>query len=171
MSDNYKMDVLRTIVNEKFNVEITKRTNKRDAVTARKIFSKILIDKGYTRSEVGKYLKKDHSSIVYYMNDVHWLIKYSPEIEEMYLQCKEDFSNVTGSTKDEERKSVVSLKVRIDELLLEREQLEQKINRYERIKKIIELVDVRTPIGKEYFIYKKINLMYNGLIDYGGQLE
>lgn len=171
MSNNYEMDVLRTIVSEKFNVEIIKRTNKRDAVSARKIFSKILIDRGYTKSEVGRYLKKDHSTIVHYMGDVDWLIKYTPLMEEMYLQCKEDFINTVGQTTNEENKTIVGLKVRIDELLLDRAELKQKMEKYDRIKRIIDLVDVRTPIGQEFFIYKKINLMFNGLIDYGGQLE
>jgi len=167
MNSTYEMDVLRTIVSEAFKVEIVKKTNKREAVNARKIFSKILSDRGYTRSEIGRYLKKDHSSIVHYMYDVDDMIKYTDGMAEKYIHCKNTFGNVVTETIDEENKNIVSLKVRIDELLLDRERLNKKIEKYERIKNIIDMIDYRTPIGKEFLVYKKINLMFNGMIDYG----
>lgn len=167
MNSTYEMDVLRTIVSEAFKVEIVKKTNKREAVNARKIFSKILSDRGYTRSEIGRYLKKDHSSIVHYMYDVDDMIKYTDGMAEKYVHCKNTFTNVVTETTDEENKNIVSLKVRIDELLLDRERLNKKIEKYERIKNIIDMIDCRTPIGKEFLVYKKINFMFNGMIDYG----
>jgi hypothetical protein len=171
MNSTYEMDVLRTIVSEAFKVEIVKKTNKREAVNARKIFSKILSDRGYTRSEIGRYLKKDHSSIVHYMYDVDNMIKHTDGMAEKYVHCKNAFGNVVTETIDEENKNIVSLKVRIDELLLDRERLNKKIEKYERIKNIIDMIDCRTPIGKEFLVYKKINFMFNGMIDYGEQPE
>jgi hypothetical protein len=171
MNNNYDMDVLRTIVSDEFKVEIVKKTNKREAVNARKIFSKILCERGYTRSEIGRYLKKDHSSIVHYMNDVDDMIKYTEGMAQKYLTCKELFVNTIGETINEENKSIVSLKVRIDELLLDREKLKEKLDNYKRLSAIIDLIDYRTPVGKEFFMLKKIRLMFNGLIDYGEQIE
>lgn len=167
MNNNYEMDVLKTVVTDTFKVEIVKKTNKREAVNARKIFSKILSERGYTRSEIGRYLKKDHSTIVHYMNDVDDMIKYTAGMAEKYLICKELFTNSISETTNEENKTIVGLKVRIDELLLDREKLKEKVDKYKRISQIIDLIDYRTPKGKEYFVYRKINLMFNGLIDYG----
>jgi hypothetical protein len=171
MNSQYEMDVLRTIVSDVFNVEIVKRTNKRDAVSARKIFSKILNDRGYTKSEIGRYLKKDHSTIVHYMYDVDAMIKYTDGMAKKYIDCKDSFKNCIGETSDEENKSIVSLKLRIDELLLDREELKEKLDRHKRLMHIINLIDYRTPVGEEDFILKKIRLMFNGLKDYGEQLE
>lgn len=170
-NSNYEMDVLKTIITEAFNVEIVKKTNKRDAVNARKIFSKILTERGYTRSEIGRYLKKDHSTIVHYMYDVEDMIKYTSGMAQKYVTCKELFTEMVDDSSKSEKKSILSLKLRIDELLLEREKLKDKVDRYKRIREIIDLVDTRTPVGQEYFIYKKIRLMFNGLTDYGEQLE
>jgi hypothetical protein len=171
MSNQYEMDVLKTILNEAFGVEITKRTNKREAVNARKIFSKILSERGYTRSEVGRYLKKDHSTIVHYMYDVDDMIKYTDGMAEKYVTSKNAFLNAVDKTTSEESKEVVSLKMRIDELLLDREKLKQKVDKYYRLREIIDFLDYVVPNGKEFFILKKIRLMFNSLKDYGEQLE
>ena len=167
MNSTYEMDVLKTIVSEAFKVEIVKKSNKREAVNARKIFTKILSDRGYTRSEIGKYLKKDHSSIVHYVCDVDDMINHTQGMLEKYLHCKNTFSNVVSETNNEENKNIVSLKVRIDELLLDKENLKMKLEKYNRIKNIVDLIDCLTPAGKEFLVYKKIKLMFNGMIDYG----
>lgn len=165
------MDVLRTIIQDVMGVEIVKRTNKREAVNGRKIFSKILSERGFTRSEIGRYLKKDHSTIVHYMYDVDAMIKHTDGMAEKYVISKTQFLNVVHKTTDEENKYIVSLKLRIDELLLDREKLKQKVDSYYRIRHIVNFLDYHTPIGKEDFILKKIRLMFNGIKDYEERLE
>jgi hypothetical protein len=88
------MDTLRSIIDEEFKIEIIKRTNNRVAVSARKIFSKILYENGYTMNEIGKYLKKDPSSIFYYMTDVDYMIEYTEGMSEKYLNCNKLFTNI-----------------------------------------------------------------------------
>ncbi len=170
-NNQYEMDILRTIIKDVIGVEIVKRTNKREAVDARRIFSKILSDRGYTRSEVAKYLKKDHTSIVHYMSDVDDMIRYVPNFADQYMACKNYFINSVDKTSDEENKFILSLKLRIDELLLDREEMSERIHRHNRLREIIDLLDFEVPKGKEFFILKKIRLMFNEMEDYGEQLE
>ena len=44
-NSHYEMDILNTIIKDVMGVEIVKRTNKREAVNGRKLFSKILSDR------------------------------------------------------------------------------------------------------------------------------
>lgn len=170
-NSHYEMDILSTIIKDVMGVEIVKRTNKREAVNGRKLFSKILSDRGYTRSEIGRYLKKDHSTIVHYMYDVDDMIKHTDGMADRYLACKNYFNNSVSETTNEENKSIISLKLRIDELLLDREKLKDKLNRYDRIREIVDFLDYHVPKGKEFFILKQIRIMFNGIKDYEERLE
>lgn len=170
-NSHYEMDILNTIIKDVMGVEIVKRTNKREAVNGRKLFSKILSDRGYTRSEIGRYLKKDHSTIVHYMYDVDDMIKHTDGMADRYLACKNYFNNSVSETTNEENKSIISLKLRIDELLLDREKLKDKLNRYDRLREIVDFLDYHVPKGKEFFILKQIRIMFNGIKDYEERLE
>ena len=50
---------------------------------------------------------------------------------------------------------------------MEREEVTKATEKYKRIKNILELVDKRTPKGKEKFVLKNINLMFNDIANYG----
>ena len=171
INSHYEMDILSTIIKDVMGVEIVKRTNKREAVNGRKLFSKILSDRGFTRSEIGRYLKKDHSTIVHYMNDVDDMINHTDGMADRYLACKNYFNNSVTETTDEENKSIISLKLRIDELLLDREKLKEKLDRCYRFREIVDFLDYHTPNGKEFFILKKIRLMFNGIKNYEERIE
>lgn len=171
MNSQYEMDVLKAIVSDTMQVELVKKSNRKEVVNARKVFTKILNERGYSRSEIGHYLKKDQGSIHYYLNDVDQVIKASTYLTEVYINCKESLINVVDKTTNVENKTIVSLKVRIDELLLDREHMKEKLNHYERIKQLIDLVDCYTPIGQENNVLKKMRVMLNEMRDYGGDLE
>lgn len=170
-NSQYEMDILRTIIKDVIGAEIVKRTNKRESVDARRIFSKILSDRGYTRSEIAKYLKKDHSSIVHYMADVDDMITYIPNFADQYMACKNYFINSVENTSDEDNKFILSLKLRIDELLVDKEEMRERLQKHNRFREIIDLLEFEVPKGKEFFILKKMRLMFNEMEDYGEQLE
>lgn len=171
MKSQYEIDVLKAIVSDTMQVELVKKSNRKEAVNARKIFTKILSERGYSRSEIGHYLKKDQGSIHYYLNDVDQAIKASTYLAEVYINCKESLINVVDKTTNVENKTIVSLKVRIDELILDRERMKEKLNEYIRIKQLIDLVDYKTPVGQEYTVLNQLRVMFNEMGDYGGKLE
>ena len=162
------MEKLKEIVSQVFETNINIKTRKRNNVEARMIFSKILREDGNTFESIGKAINKDHSTIIYYANQASILIKQSIELSNKYLECKNCYINnldvVLPQMKyDELKNEVVELKALINQLTTERNEIIKVKEKYNRIKKIINLVAERTHVGKEEFIEKKINQMFNGI--------
>jgi len=162
------MEKLKEIVSQVFDTDINIKTRKRNNVEARMIFSKILREDGNTFESIGKAINKDHSTIVYYVNQASSLIKQSIELSDKYLECKncyiDNLDVVLPQMKyDELKNEVLELKLLINQLNIERNKTIKVQEKYNRIKKIINLVAERTHVGKEEFIERKINQMFNGI--------
>ena len=162
------MEKLKEIVSKVFDTNINIKTRKRNNVEARMIFSKILREDGNTFESIGNAINKDHSTIVYYVNQASVLIKQSIELSDKYLECKncyiDNLDVVLPQMKyDEIKNEVLELKLLINKLTIERNEIIKVQEKYNRIKKIINLVAERTHVGKEEFIEKKINQMFNGI--------
>ena len=162
------MEKLKEIVSQVFNTDINIKTRKRNNVEARMIFSKILREDGNTFESIGNAINKDHSTIVYYVNQASVLIKQSIELSDKYLECKncyiDNLDVVLPQMKyDELKDEVVELKFLVNKLASERNEIIKVQEKYNRIKKIINLVAERTHVGKEEFIERKINQMFNGI--------
>ena len=162
------MEKLKEIVSQVFETNINIKTRKRNNVEARMIFSKILREDGNTFESIGKAINKDHSTIVYYVNQASVLIKQSIELSDKYLECKncyiDNLDVVLPQMKyDELKNEVLELKLLINQLTIERNEIIKVQEKYNRIKKIINLVAERTHVGKEEFIERKINQMFNGI--------
>ena len=162
------MEKLKEIVSKVFDTDINIKTRKRNNVEARMIFSKILREDGNTFESIGKAINKDHSTIVYYVNQASVLIKQSIELSDKYLECKncyiDNLDVVLPQMKyDELKDEVVELKFLVNKLASERNEIIKVQEKYNRIKKIINLVAERTHVGKEEFIERKINQMFNGI--------
>ena len=162
------MEKLKEIVSKVFGTDINIKTRKRNNVEARMIFSKILREDGNTFESIGKAINKDHSTIVYYVNQASVLIKQSIELSDKYLECKncyiDNLDVVLPQMKyDELKNEVLELKLLINQLTIERNEIIKVQEKYNRIKKIINLVAERTHVGKEEFIERKINQMFNGI--------
>lgn len=64
-----KPEQLIRIINKHFNFDIKTKTRKPIFVEARIIFTKLMYDKNlYSFSEIGSYINKDHSTIIYYLS-------------------------------------------------------------------------------------------------------
>jgi len=162
------MEKLKEIVSQVFDTNINIKTRKRNNVEARMIFSKILREDGNTFESIGKAINKDHSTIVYYVNQASVLIKQSIELSDKYLECKncyiDNLDVVLPQMKyDELKNEVLELKLLINQLTIERNEIIKVQEKYNRIKKIINLVAERTHFGKEEFVERKINEMFNGI--------
>ena len=162
------MEKLKEIVSKVFDTNINIKTRKRNNVEARMIFSKILREDGNTFESIGNAINKDHSTIVYYVNQASVLIKQSIELSDKYLECKncyiDNLDVVLPQMKYHELKNeAIELKLLINQLTIERNEIIKVQEKYNRIKKIINLVAERTHVGKEEFIERKINQMFNGI--------
>lgn len=169
MQDKKEIEELIDIIKNIVGVDICKKTNERIYVDGRMIFSKILTDRGYGISRLGRFIKKHHSSIIHYRDSTNDLLETNPMFAEKYFACKDKFMSDKGaipkiSNKDE-------LLNQIDALILDRNALLEQVQKHKRLKNIIEFIDSRTPSGKESFVLRKINLMFNGITDYDRELE
>ena len=148
------MEKLKEIVSKVFDTNINIKTRKRNNVEARMIFSKILREDGNTFESIGNAINKDHSTIVYYVNQASTLIKQSIELSDKYLECKncyiDNLDVVLPQMKyDELKNEALELKLLINQLTIERNEIIKVQEKYNRIKKIINLVEEITHVGKE----------------------
>jgi hypothetical protein len=172
-----EMKQLAEIIKSIFNEDVKDKTQRREIVDARMIFSKILRERGYTYSSIGMFLKKDHSTIINYMRNVHSLLTQVNGLMAKYITCRDLFlidkdvvdNEVLNTNKKEKdnKMFIISLNNQIEKLILERESVTQMEMKYKRIEDILSLIDKKTPNGKEKFILKKVNLMFNDISDYG----
>ena len=163
MEDNVDMDNLRMIINEVFEVDIIMKGGNRNLVNSRKVFSKIMTGRGYSLSSIGRYLEKDHTTIIHYVRDVDALLKYTPNVLNKYLIVKDKFMKIDGALlmtmkEREMQASIDMLNEKIEDLITENNKY-----KWNRLSSTINLIEKRTPIGKEDFMYKKINQLLNSM--------
>lgn len=164
MQETKEMDELANIINSVFEVDIKNKSGKREYVDARYVFVKIMTDRGYTVTILSSYLKKHHTTIIYYRNSACDLMETNEVFLKKYITCRDKFLiDKNGTIRISKKEELIN---RIDRLILEKSNLEKRYEGYKRLENIIELIDSRTPRGKESFILKKINLMLNGITDY-----
>jgi hypothetical protein len=169
MQDTREMDELVDIINSVFEVDVKKKSGKREYVDARYAFSKIMTDRGYSITLLSNYIKKHHSTIIYYRNSACDLLETNDIFLGKYIACRDKFLSGKGDTiKISNKEELIN---QIDTLILEKSNLQKRLEKYKRLDNIIEFIDSRTPKGKESFMLRKINLMINGLTDYGQELE
>ena len=164
MQETKEMDELADIINSVFELDIKNKSGKRQYVDARYVFVKIMTDRGYTVTLLSNYLKKHHTTVIYYRNSACDLMETNEVFLKKYITCRDKFLiDKNGSIRISKKEELIN---RIDRLILEKSNLEKRYEGYKRLENIIELIDSRTPRGKESFILKKINLMLNGITDY-----
>jgi len=167
MHKHTKMEALSQIVNREFKANILEYSKKQSNVNARKVFCKILSDIGFSSDDICGFLKRDYGVYMYYMGDVEGLLKYNPEVKEKYLECKDIFFVTIKEVVEEQYEYVPSRSIKMDYSVWDRNSLEKVEDKYDRIKKIIELVDINTPLGEEHLVFEKLVQVFEKLSDNG----
>jgi hypothetical protein len=121
------MDSLKKIINDIFFVDINKRTRKRELVDARRAYSKILRDVGFSYQHIGDSIGKDHATVIHYIKTIDPLLKYDPVFQKKFLLTKKQFklenkelilrSNLDIYT------TASNLRDKLDEVILEKKQI------------------------------------------------
>ena len=121
------MKELIKIVNEVFLVDLTLNNRKRETVDARKVYSKILRDSGYSYEFIGKTINKDHATIIHYIKNIDHLLSYDQALIDKYIVCKNIF---TGEPVSNKVKKDVDIKDKLlDEFLNYIEDYEKRTGR------------------------------------------
>jgi len=100
------IDELKKIVNDVFLVDIEVKDSKRGVVDARKVYSKILRDSGYSYESIGNTIKKDHATIIHYVKNIEYLLSYDQILREKYVACKNVFIKKKNSISEQIKKDV-----------------------------------------------------------------
>ena len=164
-----EVEELIDIIKNEFGVDIRKKIRKQAYVDGRFVFAKILTDRGYGISDLGRAIGKHHSSIIHHRDSANDLLETNPAFAQKYMACRDKF--MSGKNDLVEIPDKEKLLNQIDTLILDRNALLEEVQKHKRLKNIIEFIDSRTPSGKESFVLRKINLMFNGITDYDRELE
>lgn len=130
------MDSLKNIINLVFFVDIEDRTRKRQIVDARKAYSKILRDSGFSYEFIGKSINKDHATIIHYVKSVDSLLKYDAIFEKKFILAKKNFleenKHLMLNSKEDIYAIAISLENRLNELISKREKINELLDKYEK---------------------------------------
>lgn len=165
-----EFDVLRQAVQEVFDLDIKTATRERDFVNARIIFSFILWERGYNKSEIGRYLDKNHATICHYCKNFDGYIKTDPLLQRKYEESKavylDTYDPVYTMQRTELKNEVFALRKKISDLNYQIEELRiahRGVSREaNRMNGILKLISHRTPIGSEKEMERKLNTWFNG---------
>ena len=140
------MNELKDIVDVIFNVNIANSVRKKEYVEARMVFAKILHDRGATIVSIARFLEKNHCSILNYMANFD---KYFSEqsLKKKYVLCRDAYFQ----------------KRPVDKFYIEKEKISAIENKYKRFKNILDIMNDKTPYGKEDVLEKKIIFFSNNI--------
>lgn len=160
------MEDLKQIVEDVFELSLMNKKRLMSLVDARMIFSKILRDRGHTFVSIAKFLKKDHTTIMNYMNKVVYLLKQDDRLFENYMICKnlflENRDELIDEIKDKDlHMKIARVNIQLDKLISERNQVFEMDKKNKRFRYIIEVLNKRVPEGREAHIENKIMQLLN----------
>ena len=70
-----EMDALQKIVESVFDVELREKNRTRPFVDARKVFAYVLTRRGYTLSDIGRFLGINHATVIHYNKHYEFNLK------------------------------------------------------------------------------------------------
>lgn len=130
------MDSLKQIVNLIFFVNIEDGTRKRRTVDARRAYSRILKDVGFSYEHIGHSLNKNHATIIHYLNSIDDLLKYDSVFERKFMLAKRQFllenSYLMSNSKDDIYAVAIGLENRLENFISKKNKIIEILNDYEK---------------------------------------
>jgi hypothetical protein len=166
-NEQLDMSNMKDIVESFFGVDIKDKRRNRGIVDARIVFVNVMIERGYSYSLIGRFIDKDHSTIIHYSRVIEGMLRYD-DFKKKYDKCREMFFTIMGSDFPEEilsrpEKKIIDLKLKLSEVQADRDRLYAIEQNHHRLRAIIKLIEMNTSIGEEAEVYKRMNLMFNGM--------
>jgi hypothetical protein len=162
-----EVTILKSIINEVFNVDLELRSRKQEILLARYAYIKILREFNYSSPDIGRSISKGHATVLHIEKNFKATADCYPAMFTMYLRCKELFIKWKGepaiplTTKFEAE--IYLLKEKVKELQEDRIRLSRLVDRTSRIQDISNMLVARIPIGQEVKVGKEINKLLNGM--------
>ena len=120
------------IINYEFQLDLLERTRKRPHTEARMILSKILTDRyKYGRSRIAELLDMNHATVVYYIQQIPFLLQHEKELCNKYhtiVNKYEEIDDPIWDLDESELKTLAfSLRNENKNLILDRNHQKNKI--------------------------------------------
>ena len=130
------MESLKQIVNEVFLVDINSNRRQRSIVDARKVYSKILRDLGYSYQFIADTINKKHCAIIHYVKGIEDLLMYDSVFSKRYNMCKKKFlienREIIMRSNDNIHLQAITLSEKLEQVILDKQEVLQKfINQLE----------------------------------------
>ena len=152
-----------------FGFKISNKSRKRPMVEARMMYAKLM--KRYTRSslsDIGRYIEKDHATIIHYLDNFTWLKKTDQSFSSKFDLLTDMYEDFRKAWFDDDvyddKKKIQFLEVSLNKTTEDKTKYENYFKRIERLESIIQLIEERTPKGEEEYVEAKINRMFNSII-------
>jgi len=73
-----------------FNIkDLLKPCRLRPNVDSRRVYARILFDRGWNLTQIGRSLKRDHSTIHHYLKDFDWFLMHDAKVRDIFYSIKE----------------------------------------------------------------------------------
>lgn len=165
--DREQARILGEIVSYVFEANVFENRRLRPNVNARMVFSKILLDKGVTFTEVGRLLNKTHATILHYNNKLSFFLKHDYTLRQKYFRCAHDYNlqSVNTLSKTQLLNELYNVKQELDDIkdkysVIENNKKESSRSD-ERLGSLYKIIKDRTKVGKEQEMETRINRLYN----------
>jgi hypothetical protein len=152
-----------------FGFKISNKSRKRPMVEARMMYAKLM--KRYTRSslsDIGRYIEKDHATIIHYLDNFTWLKKTDQSFSSKFDLLTDMYEDFRKAWFDDDvyddKKKIQFLEVSLNKTTEDKTKYENYFKRIERLESIIQLIEERTPKGEEEYVEAKINRMFNSIV-------
>lgn len=168
---NQDIQIVKTIVNSVYGVDISRRVRIREYTEARRIYYKLLRDEGYSYPQIAHNspMLVDHTTVIHHVQKIEGFLEIYPAIRRKYQTCLDMFLESKG-----EDLRIVSAPARatITEMNIKLQHLEEQLSlcrqnnallreSNERFEETIQYLSVNVPEGKEDVALKRIQAMFN----------
>jgi hypothetical protein len=190
LDDNKDRDgnILQAIIDDVFESDMMSIHRVRENVDARRVYSYIMRQRGYNYSRIGKFIGKDHATIIHYNRDIDFILKGDKLLKEKYLLCKKRFfediekadaiksesldqslqqtiCNLHKKTKKLEQQ-VEYLELRNETLKVKSEEYHKELSQYNpKLNTLYKIVTDRTKPNSVTKLSRRFNTLYNGVYD------
>jgi len=155
------------IVNVYFNVDVLKKSRKREVVEARAVCYKILHGEGRTKTFIAQLFKKHHATVIWSLSNFDNIVSQDRILNTKYHICALEFRNNENSiflfNEQELRAEIVDLKKSLSFLKRENKYLHSLRIEQKPYESIISLLKSRVPPTQTGSFRLKIKALVNGL--------
>lgn len=185
---NRDANILYGIVAKVFEDDILHGRRYRNVIDARKVYSYILRENGYTYSQIARFMLKNHATVMHHCKDAPYLLECDAELKEKYLLCKsrylESIGNANYIREDASNKKLITiisekdmmiqaLEEKVKYLELRQEALNNKLDWYKdevgfykpELKTLYKIITDRTKPKTVTHTARKLNTLYNGVYE------